>query len=164
MKALIDGSGRIVDVAAAQFPVAASLLWVDCPAGVTTAWRYEGGEFIAPAAPTLEQDLAAIDLAAESVRVRYVPHALVVAEYEQAERDAAAFKAGGYSGQAPAAVATWAAAKGWTSQAAADDILLAAAQLRGILMQIRSVRLAGKEARRAGTKTSAQVVAELQAL
>lgn len=113
---------------------------------------------------SLEGRNTRIDAAADRARRRYVPFASVVPEYQQAESEAAAFKAGGYQGNAPSSVASWAAAKGWTAHQAADDILGAAVLLRGKLMQIRSVRLAGKEAVRSAAKTPEQVIAELDAL
>lgn len=107
---------------------------------------------------------ATVDQHAEAARGRYVSHPLMAAEYEQAERDATAFKAAGYAGAVPGSVSVWATAKGWTARQAADDILAAAAMLRAKLLQIRAVRLAGKEAIAGGTKTLVQVLAELAAL
>lgn len=105
-----------------------------------------------------------VDRKAEQVRLRYVPQPMVVPEYQEAESEASSFKAAGYSGSVPPSVSSWASAKGWAAQQAADDILAAATMLRGKLMQIRSVRLAGKEAIAAGKKTLDQVLAELEAL
>lgn len=67
-----------------------------------------------------------------------------MAEYQQAETDASAFKAAGYSGVVPSTIDCWAQAKGWTAQQAADDILATAAAWRGALQSIRSARLLGK--------------------
>lgn len=105
-----------------------------------------------------------IDQAADRARLRYVPQPSVMAEYQETEREALAFKAAGYAGDVPATVSSWAAAKNWTARQACDDILLAAAGLRAKYQQIRAVRLAGKEAARLGTKSCEQVVAELDAL
>lgn len=70
-------------------------------------------------------------------------------EYDQAALDAAAFKAASYVGTAPASVASWAAAKGWTEKVAADDILLAAGRLAQARDAIRVARLLRKEQARA---------------
>lgn len=67
------------------------------------------------------------------------------AEYELAEADAATYKAAGYPDTAPASVASWAVAKGWTNQQAADDILQTAMAWRGAMTAIRAKRLAYKQ-------------------
>ncbi len=66
-------------------------------------------------------------------------------EYADAEMEALEFKAAGYSGTAPASVQSWATAKGWTATQATNDILAAAAQLRGAKQAIRAQRLLRKE-------------------
>lgn len=66
-------------------------------------------------------------------------------EYQRAEEDAQAFKDAGYAGPVPAGVSTWATAKSWTAQAAADDILAVAAAWRQAQTAIRGNRLAKKE-------------------
>lgn len=50
MKALIH-EGIVRELHETGFPVHESLMWVDAPEGVTTEWRYENGEFIAPEIP-----------------------------------------------------------------------------------------------------------------
>lgn len=47
MLALVHGN-RVVDVAAAKFPVVPSLIWVNGPDDVSTAWHYQDGEVVAP--------------------------------------------------------------------------------------------------------------------
>lgn len=131
---------------------------------VRDAWELVNGVVAVNAQKALQIKRDRVDLAADGARRKYVPHLSTVSEYEQAERDASAFKAADYSGSVPAAVLAWAQAKGWTARQAADDILAAAASLRGKLMQIRAARLAGKEALGAGSKTLEQVLAELNAL
>ena len=84
------------------------------------------------------------------------------AEYEAAERQAQEFADGGFLGQAPAMVASWATAKGWTGQQAAQDILTVAAQWRGAQEQIRAQRLLRKEAARAAA-TQDVLTATMQA-
>ena len=49
MKALIEPNGRVAQFHETGFPVHESLQWVDVPDGVTHEWRYENGQFIAPA-------------------------------------------------------------------------------------------------------------------
>jgi hypothetical protein len=66
-------------------------------------------------------------------------------EYALAESDALSFSAGGYAGAAPPSVSSWAAAKGWTTTQAANDILAAATNWRNAQTAIRSQRLAKKE-------------------
>ena len=48
MKALIEPSGRIAEISTDTFPVHESLIWIDCPEGITTLHRFEGGIFISP--------------------------------------------------------------------------------------------------------------------
>lgn len=72
-------------------------------------------------------------------------------EYRQAEADALAFQAAGFTGPAPASVAVWAQASGMTEQAAAEDVLAQAAAWRAALLAIRQSRLTAKAGVRAGT-------------
>ncbi len=72
------------------------------------------------------------------------------AEYMEAESDATAYKAAGYTGTVPAGVKSWVDAKAaagitWTNQQAADDILATAAGWRSAKAAIRAARLARKE-------------------
>lgn len=76
-------------------------------------------------------------------------------EYDQAALDASAFKAANYTGAVPASVSSWASAKGWMSQAAADDILLAAARLAQARDDIRAARLMRKEQARTAPSPAA---------
>jgi hypothetical protein len=104
-----------------------------------------------PLRPTSERRTAAqadIDRAAGAARQRYVsPGALIDAEYVQAETEAQAYATAGYpDADVPPAVQSWADAAGMTPQAAADDILATAQQWRGLLDQIRAIRLLGKAA------------------
>ncbi|CAN7438557.1 hypothetical protein LJR118_002882 [Acidovorax sp. LjRoot118] len=71
------------------------------------------------------------------------------AEYEMAERQAQTFADAGYEPPVPGMVQSWAIAKGWTAQAAADDVLAVAAQWRGAQELIRAQRLLRKEQARA---------------
>lgn len=106
---------------------------------------------VQPTAPTL-QDLKAtlcvsIDSSADAVYIAIGgPSPGRLAEYQQAQTEANAFKAAGYAGMVPPTVQCWATAKGWTGQQACDDILTTAAQWLGALQAIRSARLMGKQA------------------
>lgn len=66
-------------------------------------------------------------------------------EYADAERDAAAYIAAGYTGTVPPSVQSWATAKDWTPTEAADDIAAAAVQLNTAKQAIRAARLLRKE-------------------
>ncbi len=79
-------------------------------------------------------------------------------EYADAERDAAAYIAAGYTGTVPAGVQSWATAKGWTATQAADDIMQAAAQLNGAKQAIRAARLLRKEQARTATAATLPTV------
>lgn len=76
-------------------------------------------------------------------------------EYDQASAEANSYKTAGYTGTVPASVASWATAKGWTAQAAADDIITAAARLTTARDAIRAQRLLRKEQAKAATDTAA---------
>jgi len=112
-----------------------------------------------PPPPSLDQikaDLCArIDREADAARLKIAGDPLRVVEYQQAETEAAAYKAAGYTGTVPPSVQSWAEAKGWTAQQAADDILTVAAGWRQALYVLRDIRLKGKEAIRAGADEAA---------
>ena len=54
MKALIH-ENSVVQIEASEFPVAPSLIWVDCDDDVETGWSYDGSSFSAPPGPTIEE-------------------------------------------------------------------------------------------------------------
>lgn len=96
----------------------------------------------APPDPTPAEAARIIDAAAGQI-----VHDVVdgrVEEYRQAEEEARAWKAAGYTGQAPAGVATWSAASGMAAPAACDNIIAQADAWRAALMQIRGARLSAK--------------------
>ncbi len=66
-------------------------------------------------------------------------------EYRLAEDQATAFIAANYTGTVPSSVKSWADAKGWTAEMAANDIAQTAAQWRYAQALIRSNRLQRKE-------------------
>jgi hypothetical protein len=134
------------------------------PARLQEAWQIVGGTLGVDAGKAEAMARTCVDARADLVRLRYVPHPSVIPEYQETETEARAFKERGYPADVPLTVKAWADAKKWSAQAACDDILAAAAMLRGKLQQIRAVRLAGKEAIAAGVKSVEQVEAELDAL
>ncbi|WP_249604876.1 hypothetical protein [Chromobacterium sp. IRSSSOUMB001] len=82
-------------------------------------------------------------------------------EYQRAAAEAQGFKDAGYKGEAPPAVRSWAEAKGWDGQQAADSILAKAAACEQALYAIRDARLKGKEAvRQASDETAARTAAD----
>jgi len=103
-----------------------------------------------------------IDRAAGEARDRFVsPGHLVDQEYKYAESKAREFKAAGYPGDAvPRAVSSWAQAKGWTAQQAADDIIATAGYWYDTIDEIRELRLAGKEATRNASEADRQSTAQ----
>lgn len=102
-----------------------------------------------------------IDAVADQVRRELAGDPLRVAEYDRAAQEAGAYQAAGYSGEVPASVLSWAQAKAWSPQAAAEDILRAARQWEAALYGLRDQRLKTKEAiRRATDQASAQALAD----
>lgn len=73
------------------------------------------------------------------------------AEYEAAERQARAYEDANFSGPVPSMVGSWAVAKGWTDQVAAQDILAQSSAWRGAQNAIRAHRLLAKEQARIAT-------------
>ena len=84
-------------------------------------------------------------------------------EYITAEAEATAFAGGGYTADpAPASVASWATAKGWTAQAAADDIIATATAWRAAQAAIRAARLLRKERARTAADLAALATTRAQ--
>jgi O-acetylhomoserine/O-acetylserine sulfhydrylase-like pyridoxal-dependent enzyme len=76
-KALVEASGRIAQIveAAAMFPVASGLKWVDVDDTVTTDHKVNGKQIEppparveAPTTPTLEQRVAALEAELEKLK------------------------------------------------------------------------------------------------
>jgi len=139
--------------------------WQECLAN--PGYTVQNGELIAPTQPTASQQLAEeqtslcvqIDSTADAVYVAIGgPSPGRLAEYQQAEADALAYKAAGYTGTVPATVACWVTASGMTAQAAADNIIATATAWIACLQTIRAARLLGKKA-----VTSAASIADAQA-
>lgn len=102
-----------------------------------------------------------IDALADQMRRELAGDPLRVAEYDRAAQEASAYQAAGYSGEVPASVLSWAQAKAWSPQAAAEDILRAARQWEAALYGLRDQRLKTKEAiRRATDEENAQALAD----
>ena len=113
--------------------------------------------------PLSKQELQTeIDRAAGVARERFVsPGDLVDQEYKRAEEAARGFKTAGYpASDVPSAVSSWASAKGWTDQQAADDIIATADYWYGAIDQIREIRLAGKAAVQAATADQREATAQ----
>lgn len=124
------------------------------PAGFVTwggtAWQHDVERTRAAA-------LSAIDATAGAARARYITVAPgQEATYILKAQQAAAFKAGGYSGPAPGLVQAEMDATGATAQAAADDILAQEAAWAYKAAQIESARRRGKVA--AGNAADAAAV------
>jgi hypothetical protein len=118
---------------------------------------------VPPAALTLAQVqaslCAAVDAAVDDAYVAIGgPSPGRLAEYQQANNDATAYKAAGYAGVVPQTVQCWATASGITPKAAADSILATAVQWMAVLNGVRSARLIGK-----GTVNAATTVADAEA-
>jgi hypothetical protein len=79
-------------------------------------------------------------------------------EYTLANADAVAFKAAGYTGTVPSSVQSWATAKGWTAQAATDDMLATASDWLGAQVTMRAARLLRKEQARVAADAAALAV------
>ena len=124
--------------------------------GVGIVVEWQGPLPTAPApdlGPLKAEAVARIDADVDAI------YAVVIgnrqAEYEAAERHAQEYADAGFTGPVPSMVASWATAKGWTGQQAAQDILTVSAQWRGAQEQIRAQRLLRKEqARAAGTQAA----------
>lgn len=102
-----------------------------------------------------------IDAVADAAHKRTQGNEPRLAEYQRAAAEAQAFKDAGYKGEAPPAVRSWAEAKGWDGQQAADSILAKAAACEQALYAIRDARLKGKEAvRQASDETAARTATD----
>jgi hypothetical protein len=86
-----------------------------------------------------------IDEKAGEVRQRFARDWLIDEEYWLAAQQAQTFADGGYSGDAPDAVQSWADASNRTPQQAADNILATRATYNAALEQVRRIRLTAKQ-------------------
>lgn len=99
-----------------------------------------------PAVTGLDKLVASIDAAADTGRTKITGDAARLKEYEIAAQEATDFRQAGYQGYIPASVASWAEAKGWTAQQAAESILEASRRFYEALYAVRDLRLKTKEA------------------
>lgn len=135
----------------------------DAIANLRPGWIWKMPERIAVDGRTLgaliDSAVMAVDQQADAARLIVVGDPVRIKEYERAEQQARAFRADGYSGDVPASVECWAAAKGWSAQHAADDILAASVRWYAALDAIRALRLAAKEdIKRAAANSAADAI------
>lgn len=83
-------------------------------------------------------------------------------EYVDAEAGAVAFAAANYQGSVPDGVSSWANAKGWSAQQAADDIIATASAWRTAQAAIRAARLLRKERARTAADLAALATTRAQ--
>lgn len=138
-------------------------VFVEPPAtGGSQVAQWTGESWVVlPQRPQISIDRAAliadIDRRADAIRLSIVGDPVRVEEYRLARDEAAAYVSAGYTGAVPPTVQTWATAKTWTAQQAADDIAATAQAWESALYAIRSIRLIGKESvRSAATDSAAQ--------
>lgn len=93
-------------------------------------------------APTTNEVRAEIDSKAGRITRDVVGD--LAEEYRQAEGEARAWVAAGYSGETPATVSSWAVVSGQTDVQACDGIIAQADAWRDALAQIRASRMACK--------------------
>lgn len=145
--------------------------WKTCIS--TPGYTVANGLLVAPTPPTAAQQLASIqaalcisiDAAADAAYVQIGgPSPGRLAEYQQANTDAQAYKSAGYSGTVPATVQCWATAANLTPQQAADSIISTASAWSNVLTGIRSARLIGKANVNAATTVAAAQAAQAQAI
>ncbi|WP_162628802.1 hypothetical protein [Marinobacter bohaiensis] len=142
-----------------------ALHWEPCSSDVSEGWNWDGEVFSPPAPPeprSRELLKADIDRAAGRARARFVsPGDLVEQEYREAERAAQQWQdAGEPSDAVPSEVQVWADAAGMSASAAAQDIIQTGHSWRGVLSQVRSIRLQGKAAVDAAADSDAEAVAQ----
>jgi len=89
-----------------------------------------------------------IDFAAGNARVRFIADGyLIEQEYALVEQEVIAWRDAGSPIEAvPQSISAWSTATGMTVEQAAQGIEAAAQSLKGVLLSIRTIRLAGKSA------------------
>lgn len=90
--------------------------------------------------------VAAVDSEAEITRLATIDNPTRAIEYEIVSKEADIYKASGYAGDPPRAIAVWASIKGWTATEATDDIIRARDQYINGILYVREIRLSGKAA------------------
>lgn len=112
-----------------------------------------------PLADVVARAVAQVDVAADAARLAVSPAGRDL-EYQRAEVQARTFKDAGYIGDVPPCVDSWARAKQWAAEDAANDILATAARWYAALDGIRDLRLNAKEnARRAQLPSDVAAIA-----
>lgn len=94
-----------------------------------------------------------VDSIADEVYLVAVSSPAKLLEYQEAEKEASAFKLDPEN--IGSFVVCWATAKGWTNDAAADDILATSERFRQAMLFIRTERLAAKESIRSSNDLTA---------
>lgn len=158
--------GKISNIIVATAETAAQLGAVAVPddAAIGDDYDAETGATSRPPIPLATASAALVKQIDEDTDALY---AAVIgnraAEYTAAETEATAFADGGYTADpAPASVASWATAKGWTAQAAADDIIATATAWRTAQAAIRAARLLRKEQARTAADLAALATTRAQ--
>lgn len=168
---LIDAQGMYVEsrTVSELAPIPANAVFVDPPVitgGAVARWSGDGWDVLAERPPisSVEESVAMvvktvtqqIDMEVDAIYAFAVGNRTT--EYQKAEAQARAYRAAGYGGETPNAVASWAKATGKSTQWAADDIIATADAWHTAEDTIRDVRLACKEAAR-NSKTEIELAA-----
>lgn len=153
--AIID-AGRVINIIEADAEFAASIDAIDAT-GAAIGDLWDGQQFTSPPAPPFDRAAAAAQIDAAVIAIYDRPMSLSK-EYEGREKAAADYKAAGYSGTVPPRLAGFATPAGLTAQAAADLVLLQAAQLRGALDVLSDLRMRKNEVLLAATDTEARTL------
>lgn len=112
-----------------------------------------------PAVTGIDKLVSQIDALSDAARSKVTGDAARLKEYEIAAQEATEFRQAGYEGYIPASVASWAEAKGWTAQQAAESILEASRRFYDAMYAVRDARLKTKEAIKASkTYTEAEAL------
>ena len=112
------------------------------------AWRES-----LPLPDVIARAVAQVDVEADAARLAVSPAGRDL-EYRRAEAQAQAYKDAAYTGDVPPCVDSWARAKQWPAEDAANDILATAARWYTALEGIRDLRLNAKEDVRRATSTA----------
>ncbi|MGV3679665.1 MAG: hypothetical protein ACO1PM_08065 [Acidovorax sp.] len=133
--------------------------FVEAPDWVTNGCLSSDGglSFEMPAAPGLDamraEAVARVDADVDRIYDQVMGRRQ--AEYERTEIEAREYAEAGYSGTVPPMVQSWATAKAWTAQAAADDILAVSSAWRTAQEVLRAQRLLRKEQARGAADQAA---------
>jgi len=123
---------------------------------------YAGFEYQAlPLGAALLVAAAQIDQAADTSRAAVINDPLRAMEHQRAADEARAFSQAGYAGETPPYVKAWADAAGLDPQAAAESILAEADAWDKALLDLRALRLKGKQdVLKATTHADAEAIAD----